>query len=773
MNHRIRVFALLALCSLFFFPGCVDCGSTSDDSDDDTIAVDDDASPADNDSSPGDDDASPGDGDDDDNDDDDDDDDNDDTTTPDPVLLTPLDDFVFIDSDDFRLEMIDGGAPGHGHLSSVGLPGGNVLTAAIKGRSLVLYESDPEARETVATTLAHFAGSAALAIDDAGTVYLAYFNLLSGWIMVGTQTPDGWLMYPAYRAVTTGQWLGPRMFMLAAPDSTLHLVHQSDEGIRHTHGQGADWSSQRIHRLTGTPTQIVLDERGAMHVAAEDGTSVNYANNGIGVWGIMDGVCSNCRGGGLARRNGKTYVAYYDRASHQVEIARHDALYTWTLQQPVEIDGPATEVVAGFGIDGKLRLAIAMPEAGYMGYAVGDLTTDWEVTAMSYEEPANVQLVSVLPYTIIVYYDANYGVPKIAHDGESWRRLRLDTVGDRGAYVDTAVGTDGAIHATYSDLSGHGLTYAAYRDGAWTRELIHLGNYDYHERETAIAVDASGAPHIVLVDDLDNALVYFTPDGDDWPPREDIVTGYDYAPQWPSIAMDAAGHAHVAFGDGTHLHSAQYATNAGGPWAVEPLQAGFGKTCQTDLLLDDAGRPQIAFFLYDSGWKKGPMWPKGFLQFAERDAAGTGWDIATIDGYTTGYGPSTDVGRGPSLARGPSGALEVSYANLLGAVGLKTAVQTDEGWAPRVVFLPAQIAHTSLAVDTAGRRFAAFFEYGADFLRIAHNQDGRWRTTMIDHGGLLGPYVSLNVDADGRIDLLYYGEGALWHATFSRELLLD
>lgn len=51
--------------------------------------------------------------------------------------------------------------------------------------------------------------------------------------------------------------------------------------------------------------------------------------------------------------------------------------------------------------------------------------------------------------------------------------------------------------------------------------------------------------------------------------------------------------------------------------------------------------------------------------------------------------------------------------------------------------------------------------------------DGTWRTNTIDRGGDIGKYNSLVIDdADGMLHLLYSGEGALWHAQFSRDWLL-
>lgn len=114
-------------------------------------------------------------------------------------------------------------------------------------------------------------------------------------------------------------------------------------------------------------------------------------------------------------------------------------------------------------------------------------------------------------------------------------------------------------------------------------------------RQPAIALDSVGIVHIVYADREDGILKYLANAGD-WAQQvlydESHVCG-------ASMFMDSADHMHVAFtaggGDsfGTRL---MYATNAGGGWATETIDASTHIGWLTSIAVDGFGQAHITYY---------------------------------------------------------------------------------------------------------------------------------------------------------------------------------
>jgi hypothetical protein len=279
-------------------------------------------------------------------------------------------------------------------------------------------------------------------------------------------------------------------------------------------------------------------------------------------------------------------------------------------------------------------------------------------------------------------------------DGQSWATETVDDGIFAGSWSSLAVDSTGQTQIAYYLLGEVALAQGSF--GAWTTESAH----PFGGENVSLALDADDEPHILHSDgDLmmyvertgttwTNDNVYGTVTGntsnigelklgtdgtphigflnsnfysaryavwdavlDDW--NIELADG-DEVSSRPSMALDGGDMPHMVY-DTLLVDELRYAVRTGvDAWTVEVVATGAGTFVFTDLALDGAGNPHIA-------WSGG-----GQLNYLHHD--GASWSTQVIDSVGTQGGM-------PCLALDPSGVAHIGYHHA-GTEALRYAVGT-------------------------------------------------------------------------------------------------
>jgi hypothetical protein len=171
-------------------------------------------------------------------------------------------------------------------------------------------------------------------------------------------------------------------------------------------------------------------------------------------------------------------------------------------------------------------------------------------------------------------------------------------------------------------------------------------------------------------------------------------------------------------------------------WEIAAIDTNSRPGSTTDLALDSAGRPHIAYS--DA--------TNDDLKYARFD--GTQWLFETVD---TG-----GVGWHSSLALDATDTPHISHY-AFGAGDLKYAARSNGIWSNETVDSVGITGRkTSLAIDGSGNPHLSYHDTGLDNLRYAHKDGGVWVLETVDEQGDVGDFTALAIDAMGRVHITYY-----------------
>lgn len=249
----------------------------------------------------------------------------------------------------------------------------------------------------------------------------------------------------------------------------------------------------------------------------------------------------------------------------------------------------------------------------------------------------------------VSYYDNTDGKLKYAtrDDIGVWTIETADSGSTRrGLCTSIALDSDGQPHISYYDETNANLKYAYRLDvgsGFWVQTTVESGG-DVG-RFTSIALDANDDPHIAYHDFTNGWTKYATRPASSW--MIDTVDTGDFTAGWYcSIALDSNGKPHMSYQDAFAIFSGvlKYATNAGGSWAIEIVDASGIVGSHSSIALDGNDAPRISYHDRDAG----------SLRYADRSSGS--WSLATAD-----LVPGGTVGEFSSLALDANDDPRIAY----------------------------------------------------------------------------------------------------------------
>ena len=283
-------------------------------------------------------------------------------------------------------------------------------------------------------------------------------------------------------------------------------------------------------------------------------------------------------------------------------------------------------------------------------------------------------------------------------NGSSWEQPETIASGSF-QYPSLAVDSGGGAHFAYRDWAGQCLTYSYWNgtDGAPISTVVDSENSAGYYAD--IALDSSGRPSIAY--QATDHLRYAQYNGSAWD-----VTVVENAPsgwgQVTSLALDQDGYAHISYCNEA-AQVLMYATNEGGSWTTNTVDASGYVGEDSSIALDSNGLPHIAY------WDR----TRGKLRYASWTGSQSSWDITEVDSVATG--------------------------DHLGA---------------------------SLAFDGDDRPHISYWDHEDRDLRYASWDGSVWQLETVDAAGAVGMSSSLVVDGQGNAHISYYDEsnGSLKYA---------
>ncbi len=328
-----------------------------------------------------------------------------------------------------------------------------------------------------------------------------------------------------------------------------------------------------------------------------------------------------------------------------------------------------------------------------------------------------------------------------------WITETVDSTGDTGSYASLALDAQDRPHISYcqhpADRGYCIVLKYAYHDGtSWHTEVAVVDGNEFGTG-TALAVDAAGRPHIsyqwvvqpAYTKEYELRYVYL--DGTTWVTTT-IDNGWLAGDGGSSIALDSAGRPHISYYNGEQ--GLRYASYTDSSWRYETVESGLYNGYCSSLVLDADDRPHLSFI---SGA------PGTILRYAYR--SGFAWAVETVD-YPGEFGCPT------SLALGRDNHPYIAYTLGAPMVGCwqKYAASDGQGWSLGTI--GAHAGEGSLALDTAGLPHIAYGgspDYGGGLFYTSYDGTA-WFTETVDSTAYEIAYISLALDAAGRVHIAYY-----------------
>jgi len=619
-------------------------------------------------------------------------------------------------------------------------------------------------------------GDQALRLDSQGLPHLAY-----GGDEVYYARFDGsaWQVEAvAGRTFWVGNWYQAAPALALDGQDAPHLVYLDGSGFRLMYAvwAGGGWQHEEIDSILGghlnrTDTAVSIGPEGEPRVAYQKQGALMYAVRSAGAWLIETvddteytevAVTLALDGSGEPRIG---YWSVHDGDQCEMRYAAR-AGGAWS----VEVVDAATYCLGewcsiGVAPDGTPHLTYRDARDSLVKHAVRS-EAGWQVEA-----------VGASPWW--------YGATSTVVDGEGVAHIsyaapggaRYAVRGDDGwaielydphivTHTSLAFDRQGQPRIAEWDYTDLAVTYWARRDGAWSAERVD--GVTQVGRHASLAVDGLSNPHVAYTEyNRTGELRYAHATGPAW--STEVVDQIGRSGGYADIVVDAAGSVHVSYyanvQEGMGYAGAEdgheglgydegggelrYARWEPGAWITETVDAAGDTGPYSSIALDEAGRPQIAYYSAKDGVLRYAAW------------SGTDWITETVDA-------GGDAGRHASLALDAGGTAHIAYYGGEGG-DLRHAWGGPGAWITETVDAAGDTGlYASLALDGSGIPRIAYYDATAGDLRYARWSGTAWQRETVDAEGDTGLYASLALDTAGNPRIAYYdaGQGSLRLATW-------
>ncbi len=331
---------------------------------------------------------------------------------------------------------------------------------------------------------------------------------------------------------------------------------------------------------------------------------------------------------------------------------------------------------------------------------------------------------------------------------------------------------------------------------AWFTEFVDTAELTGYF--TSVAVDATGLPHIVYFDGTRDDLNYAYFDGTEWHIAliDPDVFG-KASTTFTTLVIDSQGRLHVAYTDAENGDLKYARSDDGAVWDIQPVDTVGAVGVYPAMALDAVNQPYIsygktvdtvsglyvAFLEGDSLWTRLQLDTTGEVSFSSIAVEPDGemhiayqmglYGFASLR-YTTGNnflwlrdtlaGPGS-LGQYCSIDLGAGNVPSIAYSSGTGSWKLNLATRSGSDWTVETVDESATGTtglFCTLLFDSANRPRIGYHEEvpgaGAEvrcLVKYAVKNSGAWGIEIADSLGVVGAYLDLAIDSEGRPHLSY------------------
>ena len=324
-----------------------------------------------------------------------------------------------------------------------------------------------------------------------------------------------------------------------------------------------------------------------------------------------------------------------------------------------------------------------------------------------------------------------------------------------GKYTALVIDKGDNLHIGYFDETRGALRYgfrAAASSSWYTMEVDASGGFE------SLAVDPDGHPHFAYDGPDESGLRYAWWDGKKWTKQTLDNERVNY---FNSIRIASDGLPRISYyhrlnrgqeGDAIYANHLKYASFDGRTWYTETVDSRSGTGKFNSLALDAQGRPHISYSEVVAGDLRYARWDGSEWHFSMPDSAQSsgGW-----------------VGTGSSIEVDATGNPHIAYVDVAHRAIKYASWTPKEGWktekADQLIGRSDNIDRVSLKLDSKQQPHIAYWDSGLNVLKYSVKIQGRWQSQIVDNNPNVGQYPSLALDSHGKIYIAYYdaANGAL------------
>ncbi len=673
------------------------------------------------------------------------------------------------DSDGLRIRLLAGGAPGaNGNSVAAGL-NGEVVAAAVVGRYLTIYRITGGQIHKETTGI--FAIRPNLAIDPNGDLHVCYLSF------DGTQV--------GYATNATGVWQTEVVELAGRTDAVCAIAADQDgyahltfatfapQMIHYATNRSGDWVHETVDQQGSADLglSIAVDsERVALSYYNTQTYKLTLAQKASGSWSsepvaAVDYSCGGPSAMALGADNDVhfAFVEFDDETDRwtlfHAEKSRRDwvleAVDSWTDTQRID---PRYVGIAVDG-DGVPHAMYDQPTAGEIRHAVKS-GNDWQTETAVLWGPVsfNSMAFALQPAgdAHIVYYGSNTTPPfryATNADGQ-WQSVILDPAGTAGAEHQLAIEGDGTISIVYLDQSTRQLLRLFGQGEDWTTEVIDSG-IDLYGPFFLLATDEGlFISYVRRNPGTDWRLIVANNTTGEW--RFEVVqkTPSTYYCGGGSMAAGPDGRVYLAY----CTDELKWAVRNAGDWRTQAI-AVYPYPEQTSLAVDAEGQVHLTYLTFTAIPYPDPFLPTfiDLMYYLPLPVAPLGRQLMGVLRNDQGQMSPT------ALALDPQKRLRVIFGR---NATMKLGWLTDDTWDVREFDAGSLVCDPTAVYDADSHVHAAFFQDDSYDLYYVTDLGGSLRQTLIDGEGVVGQYPSMVLDQQGTVHITYFGESALWYATF-------
>jgi len=293
-------------------------------------------------------------------------------------------------------------------------------------------------------------GDNALAVDDTGTLHVAFLDVTSQSLMYASNFGGTWNVETLLSAIG-GET--ETLDMVLDADGACHISYYNDmtKELGHITNAAGSWENEAVDAegVVGAYNSIAVDAQGYLHISYTDQTEgdLKYATNSSGDWETFvvdsEGIVGE-QSAIAVDGDGVVHIVYNDTSDNDINYALGND-DDWTL----EVVDPDGGDFMSLYIDDSGEAHLAYSGAG-LRYTTHEMDDWFSRTIDANGLAADTSIVAAPEENLcIAYQSIDWDLSYIVGQDGEWSTQVVDDIGDVGQYNSMVRGSDGRRYIAY------------------------------------------------------------------------------------------------------------------------------------------------------------------------------------------------------------------------------------------------------------------------------------------------------------------------------------